>query len=62
MLKENPGGTNSIQCQKYVNTEDHIELKLCQFSVSPSSILGVTENATFHEEIHALKTGFLLDY
>ena len=29
MLRANPSGKNSIRCQTYAKTEDHIELKLC---------------------------------
>ena len=66
MLKVNPSEKNSIQCQTYAKTEDHIELKLLfQFSASPALILGTTENATFahfmKKSMH-LKTGFLSDY
>ena len=50
---------NSIWCQTYAKTEDHIELKLVfQFLASPAPILGTTENATFYafyEEILAFE-------
>ena len=66
VLKVNPSLKNSIQCQTYAKTEDHIELQLLfQFSASPAQILGTTENATFahfmKKSMH-LKAGFLSDY
>ena len=65
VLKVNPSGKNSIRCQTYAKTEDHIEFKLFQFSASPALILGTTENATFAHIIKKsmhLKTGLLSDY
>ena len=62
----NPSGKNSIRCQTYAKTEDHIELKtVFQCSASPASILSTTENAIFvhfMEKSMHLKTGFLSDY
>ena len=64
--KVKQSGKNSIWCQTYAKTEDHIELKLLfQCSASPGPILGTTENATFahfmKKSMH-LKTGVLPDY
>ena len=63
MLQVNPSGKNSIQCQAYAKTEDHIEP--FQFSASPAPILGTREYAIFahfmKKTMH-LKTGFLSDY
>ena len=64
VFEVNPIGKNSIRCQTYAKTEDHIEL-LFQFSASPALILSTTENATcvhFMKKSMHLKTGFLSDY
>ena len=53
VLKVNPSGKNSIWCQTYAKTEDHIELKLYFSTRHPlPPFLGTTENATF---VHFMK-------
>ena len=63
MLKVNLSGKNSVRCQTYAKTEDHIELKLYFNSRHP--ITDSRHNgkfAHFMKKSMHLKTGFLSDY
>ena len=64
MLKVDPSGKNSIWCQTYAKTEDHIELNLY------ISVLGIPSTdsrhngkcniCAFHEEIHTFEDGIFV--
>ena len=56
VLKINLSEKNSMWCQMYANTEDHIELKLYFNSRYPQhrfSAQRKMQHCAFHEEIHA---------
>ena len=59
VLKVNPSGKNSIRCQTYANTEDHIELKRYFNSRHPrhrfSAQRKMQHLRIFNEEIHAFE-------
>ena len=64
VVQVNPSGKNSIRCQTYAKTEDHIEPKLCFNSRHPQHRFS-TQQKMRHlrrkKSMH-LKTGFLSDY
>ena len=52
VLKVNPSGKNSIRCQMYAKTEDHIELKLYFNSRHPHHRFSATSALFMKKSMH----------